>query len=262
MKFLIFIFFLILFSKTVEAQFLNKEVEAKIVVENKGEFIKFNAIAENKSMADLNLTYDFLTFVKNNQGEVIKESLTGRFVLATGERTKLDELDFNATEDRRIIILFLINDEDGKPLGQDRIVLNDTTINSAKPIVLDKKFLQKELAQGAEKRNDMAQPQDGFILEGLVVENSITKMGQDFYRLFYSKYYLSGLKSEKDIVIDELPFRARTTRISVKVDNQLVWQFFSNPSQEFLKQQSELAFSRVVARLQQIENTKEQITRY
>ena len=96
----------------------------------------------------------------------------------------------------------------------------------------------------------------------LDMENSITKMGRDFYTLFYSKYYLSGLKSGKDIIIEEQPARGRVTRISVKVENQLVWQFFSNPSRDYLKQQAEVSFNKVLARLQQISKTQESITRY
>lgn len=247
------IFILVFINTPINAQFINQEIEAKILVEDSGEFYEFLAIAENKSLADQSFKYEFATFTRDKDNKVVKDSLVGRFGLTSQSRERLDKITISRAEERRVIVLLVIYSLEGKPLGQDRVVLNDNKTSENK-IVLNR--------QNESSNQDMAPSQDGFFLEGLVVENSITKMGRDFYRLFYSKYYLSGLKSKKDIVIDELPFRARTTRISVKVDNQLVWQFFSNPSQEFLKQQSELAFSRVVARLQQIENTKEQITRY
>tara|TARA_B100002049_G_scaffold104747_1_gene77279 strand:- start:533 stop:1255 length:723 start_codon:yes stop_codon:yes gene_type:complete len=237
---------------TVNAQFINQEIEAKILVEDSGEFYEFLAIAENKSLADQSFKYEFATFIRDKDNRVKKDSLVGRFGLASQSRERLNKLTISRAEERRVIVMLVVYSLEGKPLGQDRVVLNDNNVSES--IVLDK--------PKHPTNNDMAPSQDGFFVQGLVVENSITKMGQDFYRLFYSKYYLSGLKSEKDIVIDELPFRARTTRISVKVDNQLVWQFFSNPSQEFLKRQSDMAFNRVVAQLQQIQNTKDQITRY
>ncbi|MFD2825373.1 CsgE family curli-type amyloid fiber assembly protein [Leeuwenhoekiella polynyae] len=250
--FLLNIILFLLNYNAINAQFINQEIEAEILVENSGEFYDFVAVAENKSLADQSFRYEFATFIRDEEGKVYKDSLVGRFGLASQSRERLENITISRAEERRVIVLLVIYSLEGKPLGQDRIVLNDKKSNTK--IVLAK--------QNESINQDMAPSQDGFFLEGLVVENSITKMGRDFYKLFYSKYYLSGLKSKKDIVIDELPFRARTTRISVKVDNQLVWQFFSNPSQEFLKQQSEIAFNQVVAKLQQIQSTKDQITRY
>ena len=253
-KFQILVLF-ILFASQSYAQFMNKDVEAIIIPEDQGEFMRYSAVAENKSLAEQNLTYEFSKFVRSDSGEVVKDSLGGGLVISAQERKKLNDVIINKNENRRIIILLAIYDQDGKPIGQNRIVLNDDD-NPDKRIVL--KTNESEEAQN----QDMAAPQDGFFLEGLVVENTITKMGRDFHRFFYSKYYLSGLKSAKNIIIDELPFRARTTRITVKVDDQIVWQFFANPSQDFLQKQADYAFNNVVARLRQISNTKESITKY
>ena len=239
---------------------MNQEVKAKLMVENNGEYFQFNAIAENKSLGELNLTYEFSTFIKDYKGKVIKDSLGGRFFLKAQERKKINQITFNAGEQRRVIIILVIYDQNGKPLGQDRIVINDTDSESKTKLILD--LTQKENTKEVTESSDMAKPQDGFFYEGLVVENSITKMGRDFYRMFYSKYYLSGLKSDKNIVIDELPFKARTTRVSVKIDDQIIWQFFANPSQDFLQKQADFAFNNVVAKLRQLNNTKESIIRY
>lgn len=236
-------------------------MKAKINVEQNSEFIEFTALAENLTLADMSLQYEFSTFTKDENGNTSKNSQGNRFVLESQNIKQLSKVTINATEGKRTIILLLIYDVDGKPMGQDRIVINDDPDADTDRIVVQKEEKQQENSAQYQSQ-DMAKPQDGIFIEGLVVENSITKVGRDFYTLFYSKYYLSGLKSGKNIIIDEEPARGRVTRISVKVENQLVWQFFSNPSRDFLKKQVEVAFQKVIARLQQISKTQESITRY
>tara|TARA_Y100000815_G_scaffold274771_1_gene309962 strand:+ start:7038 stop:7829 length:792 start_codon:yes stop_codon:yes gene_type:complete len=254
-------FFLWLLAMTSYSQLLNKEIKAEIRINDSGEFIEFTALAENLTLADRSLQYEFSTFTKDENGNTTKNSQDNRFVLEGQNIKELSKVTVNKVEGKRMIILLIINDIDGKPLGQDRIVLNDDSGDDDNTIVI-KKNTDEQPGTGQYNNQDMAKPQDGYFMEGLVVENSITKMGRDFYTLFYSKYYLSGLKSGKDIIIEEQPARGRVTRISVKVENQLVWQFFSNPSRDYLKQQAEVSFNKVLARLQQISKTQESITRY
>jgi hypothetical protein len=46
------------------------------------------------------------------------------------------------------------------------------------------------------------------------------------------------------------------------VDNQLVWQFFAQPSKDFLKKMASAALSRAIAQLQQIEKQKDNFIHY
>jgi hypothetical protein len=100
-------------------------------------------------------------------------------------------------------------------------------------------------------------------LDGLVVENTLTKAGRDFYKYFYSEYYNRGIQTTKNIVIEEVPGRMRTTRISIKIDDQLLWQFFSQPKKSFLQNMAKTALDRCIAYLQQLQKQKDNsITRY
>ncbi len=256
---LLLFFIVFILSINGECQILNTEISAEILVEQNSEFFELRAMSENLTLADRSLQYEFSTFRKDAGGNTSKTSQDGRFTIAASEKKELATTTINALEEDRIIIVLIIYDLDKKPLGQDRIVFNEdpekdnttATVVRREPEVL-----------APDNSEDIAKPQDGFVLQGLVIENTLTKIGRDFYTLFYSKYYLSGIKTPKNIIIEEVPGLGRNTRITVKVEDQLVWQFFSNPSRDYLLKQADIAFNRTLGRLQDLQNTQESITRY
>ncbi|WP_028376240.1 CsgE family curli-type amyloid fiber assembly protein [Leeuwenhoekiella sp. MAR_2009_132] len=255
-KSILFLIFCVL-TNPVIGQFLNKEIEAKIIVDQNSEFFTIRAIAENKTFADRSLQYEFSAFKSDSLKKISKNTQEGRFVIGANEKKELAESILNSSERNRVIILLVIYDENKKPLGQDRVVFNDIEENEeltiSRPVPESSKI---------EISKETSLSQDGFEIEGLIIENSITKVGRDFYQLFYSKYFLSGLKSNKNIIITESPGRSRNTRISIKVDNQLVWQFFSNPSRDYLERQANATLNSVLQQLQNLERIKDEFIRY
>mgnify|MGYP001954198380 CR=1 FL=1 len=59
----------------------------------------------------------------------------------------------------------------------------------------------------------------------MVIENTKTKAGSDFYDLFYSSYLAKNIDGEKIVKIDEKLAIASNTLIQVVVGDQLVMQF-------------------------------------
>lgn len=252
--FFIITFFLFGFIPTasLHAQFYNKEVKAEIFVEKSSEFTTFKASAENLTPSDYPLQYDFMVFKTDANGNTAKSSQANDFFIKGNDKILLAQVNINYNDDGKIIIALLIFDKDGKPIGKDRIVLKDG----------GKSELDSAREQKIATSQDQAKPQDGFVINGLVIENTLTKAGRDFYRYFYSEYFNRGIISAKNITIDEAPGRGRTTRVSVKVGDDLVWQFFSQPRKEFLKEMASTALNRSIAYLQRLQQQKQQITRY
>lgn len=237
---------------SLHAQFYNKEVKAEILVEKGSEFTTFKASAENLTPSDYPLQYDFMIFKTDASGNTSKSNQVEDFFIKGNDKKLLAQVNINYNDEGEIIIVLLLYDKDGKPIGKDRIVLEDGGKSE-----IDPKREQRFAAS-----QDQAKPQDGFVINGLVIQNTLTKAGRDFYRYFYSEYYNKGIVSAKNITIDEAPGRGRSTRISVKVADQLVWQFFSQPRKEFLKNMANTALDRSIAYLQRLQQQKEQITRY
>ena len=251
---LFFLLVAIFFVTNVQAQFYNKEVVAKIKVEKNSEFLSFTATAENITPSDYNLRYDFMVFNTEKNGEVTKENVEDRFFIKANEKLLFPTITINYNVEGKIILVLLLYDGEDKPIGQDRIVLE----NGGRSDV--EKLIQKPNQKAVS--NDQAIAQDGFIIGGLVTENTLTKAGRDFYRYFYAEYYNKQIKTTKNIEIEEVPGRFRNTRISVKVADQLVWQFFAQPKKSFLKEMAEIAFNRSLAYLQQLEKQKENFIHY
>ncbi|AWH74761.1 hypothetical protein DCS32_11515 [Dokdonia sp. Dokd-P16] len=242
---------MLLWSTMSVSQFYNKEVKAEIRVQRNSEFLEFFAIAENKTPSDLSLTYDFMIFQTDDDGEVNKTNEQKRFEIKGRERKVLRSLSLSNSFTNRVVIAFLIYDLDGKPVGKYRIEL---------PQGSQTKASENEKISKVSKDQEVAQ--DGFEINGLVIQKTITKAGRDFYRFFYSDYYNKGIKTNKNITIVEIPGRQRSTRISVKVGDKIVWQFFSQPKKTFLQEMASLAMGRCIVQLQNLERQKEDYLKY
>ena len=76
--------------------------------------------------------------------------------------------------------------------------------------------------------------------------NTKTKMGKDYYDFFYSTYNLYPTKFDFIINVSELPYRGLSSIIQVKVDQDLIHEFFTNPDEEFIKEQVATTFQRLI----------------
>ena len=240
------------------AQLYNKEVVAKINIEKNSEFFTFSATVENLMPTEYSLRYELMSFKTDDNNNTSKNTQGNRFVLKPHEKLILSSLSLNRNEEGKIILVMVVYDIDDKPISQDRVVLN------YKGDQLEVEVLKKIKPKQIASNSDQAKPQDGFVISGLVIENTISKAGRDFYRYFYSDYRNKQITSSKDILVEEVlaGYGIRSSKISVKVDNQLVWQFFAQPKKDFLKKMSDLAISRTVSKLQQIEKQKDNFIHY
>lgn len=238
---------------SVHSQVYNKEVKAKIIVERTSEFFTFKARASNLTNSDFNLRYDFMVFRKDDNGNVSKSSQGNRFFLKANEITVLSTTTINYNEESEVIIALLIYDDEDRPIGQDRIELPKGVKSG---ITLEKE--DENTTQNA----DQAKPQDGFVLGGFIFNKTITKAGRDFHRYFFNIFNNAEIDTKRNITIEEVPGRGRSTRVSVLVENRLVWQFFSQARKEFLTQMAKETFRRVVRELNRLERQKNEITRY
>ncbi|MDT0644608.1 CsgE family curli-type amyloid fiber assembly protein [Zunongwangia sp. F363] len=234
----------IFISDNCFSQFYNKEIVAKIKVEDKGEFINFSATAENVTPAGRNLRYEFSLFKKDDSGNTTKSSQGNRFYLEPHQKEILSSTQVNRSDEGSVIILLLIYDQDDKPIGKDRLEFKITEESIQE--------IQEQEKQVIHLSEDQAKPQDGVIINGLIIENTITKAGRDFYRYFYSEYYNREIISPQNIEIEEVPGRGRMTRVSVHVGDQLVMQFFARPKKEYLKQMANVTLARVLTQIQRL----------
>ncbi|WP_452223783.1 CsgE family curli-type amyloid fiber assembly protein [Lacinutrix chionoecetis] len=225
----------------------NKEVKAQIKIDRTSEFTTFAATSENLTYSGRNLRYEFMMFKADTSGNVAKSAQSNKFFLQNYEKKILSSVTINNQIDGKVTLLLLVypneeeQDETQGAIGKCRLVITSNE-NGQLNIEGD---LEKEI-----------------FLQGLVIKKVLTKSGRDFHRYFYSEYFNKQVTTEKHIVIKEVPGQRRSTRITVEVDGQLVWQFFARPKKEFLQKMADISLDRSIRYLQQLQQRQDTQIRY
>jgi hypothetical protein len=244
---------MVLFTDFAFSQVYNTSVEAKINLQKYGDVIQITGSALNKTSSSQSLRY-ILSVIKNDtkSSNSSKNDQTGRFVLDLGEKKNLSTTTINTNEKDRIIILLLVYDEKDKLLGMDRIVVNGNEE--------DEKLELEENKQKEQMLNvspDATQKEnDGVTLRGIVIEETKTKPGRDFYKMFYSLYSANNVNGEEIVTVKEVLALNNNTKIEIYVANEKVVEFFVTPQNEYLKKMSETSIRTVYWYLQKYKQNK------
>lgn len=252
------LFFIVLCSAPLGAfsQYYNQEIVGSIdleVVDNS--FLNVVGSAYNKTELNKSLRY-VLSVIKTSKdgGNTSNNKQEGRFVLEAGVKKNLSTTSVNAEANNRTIILLLVYDENDQIVGKDRKVLNG--------IEGEEDLIQNDATAVSENVDVKKSKKDGFILKGMVIENTKTKAGGDFYDLFYSSYLSQNIDGERIVKIEEKLAIANNTQIQVFVGDDVVMQFIMNPRNQYLTTMAEQAVYRVNFYFQRLRNQKNQVIRY
>lgn len=268
-KFSIIFLFAVMSASTSFGQSYNADVEAKISMSTNNEFIEITGIALNKSEITQSLRYVLSVIKKNSENSnIAKNDQSGRIVLEPSEKKELSTTTINADVKDRVIILLLIYDINDNIVGKDRVVVNDNpeANDNALQNIMEDNNLPIEPTSNSESKianEDVNQEgRDGIELSGIVTEDTKTKAGMDFYKLFYSNYSSKNINGSKVVSISEMIALGNNTKIQVKVDNALVWEFFARPKYDYLKSMADVAVQRVNAYFQNMEKNARNVRRY
>lgn len=256
---------LLLFTASSFGQFYNTEIEAKIYLKKNNEFIEIKGASFNKTNLSQSLRY-VLSVIRTDSEtkDKTKRDQSGRFVLGPRLKTNLSNTTISANDPARIIILLLIYSEADKIVGKDRLVLNDDPANNDKDaIVINTPIDEIAKAVVDDTSTDVnTNAEDGIVLRGIVVEESKTKPGRDFYKLFYSAYVQYNLNSKAIVTVKEVFALGRNTKAEVYVGDTLVFTFFLKPQQGFLKEMTNAAIYYVNSHMQRQTRDSKIVKRY
>ena len=240
---------LLLFSTTVVGQVQNRYVEGKIEVEPIGERLKISGIAINKTELKQSIRYRLSIIRSSDTGSNAKTDQEGSKVLEGFQQEVLAITAVNSGVKDRVIILLLIFDTNDQIIGTSRHVIND---NKEEAVIKEELLgaLQSEITPQKQEEQPEVETYRGFILQGMVIDETKTKAGTDFYKLFYSAYLTKQIKGNYTIVIKEVIAMGNTTKVSVNVNDQTVFEFFVRTQYDFIRTMSEAAIVRVMAFIQ------------
>ncbi len=244
--------FLIFLSTSVSAQVYNSEVEAEIQLNRNTEFLEVTGFAYNRTRISQSLEYVLTIFRTDENGNRSKKEQSNRFILQPGEKIVLSSATIDAFDPSKMIILLLIYNIDKELLGKDRIVLNDDSEDER--IVLAPN-------EDSDVRTEFA-ASDGVELRGIVLEDTKTKPGRDFYREYISAYQRLQINGPKVVTVKEVLAIANNTKIEVIIDNEVIMEFFVRPQNDYISGMAEAAIGRSIAYFEYLEKQKNIVRRY
>lgn len=217
---LFFIFFSIV---SVAQENRDSLIVAKIEVIQSENTLTFNPTVQNNGVYHYELDYLLLVKKTDANKNLSVSQQKGKFTLEPNQIESLSSTTVNQTSKQKITAILFIRDE-----VENRLITKDSiqiTTKELRPI----------------KESTL------IVMKGIVVDDSKTKMGRDYYDAFYSTYNQYPSKFDFIINISELPHRGLSSIVQVKVDQDLILEFFANPDEEFIKEQVAATFQRLIS---------------
>ncbi|WP_076445329.1 CsgE family curli-type amyloid fiber assembly protein [Chryseobacterium sp. RU37D] len=200
----------------------DKKVTAKIessMVENQ---IKLKAIVTNGTPIYKELNYLLISIKKDFGGNLSNNKQSGKFSINPNEVKTLSETNINLEKkDALKAFLFIKDEETQKLIAKDSLELNNDLFKKKVAKIEEEVFYE---------------------LSGLTIDETKSKVGKDFYDLFYIQYSQLPDKSNSVVTISELPIRGTNGQINVEIDDKIVYSFLTNPSEDYLKEQLSATF--------------------
>lgn len=207
--------FLFFFSFFGNAQFINRDFEAKIEIKKFEEMFAITGTVENLTNVYENLYYKLSVIKQANTNNTSNNSQEGRFTLKPNEKRTLSTTQINVESNDRAIVLLLIYNEDDLLVGKDRVELQNI-------------------------KEDKADDSDeGIEISGLISDETKTKIGKDFYEMYFKKYIEASINGTEIVSIEEELNFGRTTKIKIYISNVLISEFIAFPDEEFLNYKAE-----------------------
>jgi len=135
-----------------------------------------------------------------------------------------------------------------KPLQPPKKVeiLQDTSHIDSINYNKTREFLEELLKQAEAEVLSEQQLEIDIGIDDIIVNETITKHGYDFYDLFYSQWQLLGwpeVEGDYIITITEKPFRLRMSQVVITLNELSVYEAFLQPRQEYIDELSKYTVS-------------------
>lgn len=195
----------------------DKKVNAKIESSTLENQIRLKAVVANNTTVYKELNYLLVSIKKGISGNLSNNQQSGKFSINPGEVKTLSEISVNLEKKDALKAFLYVRDEETRTLiAKDSLELNNDL------------FTKK----AAKTEEDAV-----FELKGLTIDETKTKVGKDFYDLFYLQYSQLPDKSNAAVTISEMPLRGTSGQISIQIEDKVVYSFMTNPGEDYLKEQ-------------------------
>ncbi|WP_194852221.1 CsgE family curli-type amyloid fiber assembly protein [Nonlabens antarcticus] len=216
MKYVIIIFLITMGFSQAQESLYNQSVKAEILMEDQGGFLNITGMASNLTNAEQSIRYELAVIKKDTaSNNSSKNNQTGRGVLKAKSQGVLSTTSVNLNIPDILTIMLLIYDQDDNLIGKDLKRIEPNTFH------LETKQVDTY---------------DGIEIKGLVTRNLRTAPARKFYDYFFKEYKRYQINGNRVVSINEKFGQGRSSRIEVLVGTEIVYQFFLNPTDDFIKE--------------------------
>ncbi|MFK8058096.1 MAG: curli-like amyloid fiber formation chaperone CsgH [Saprospiraceae bacterium] len=121
-----------------------------------------------------------------------------------------------------------------------------TPLDSSSQIIKKLSALEIPVATGAEAKGeavDQSSSVDDLEIDGLIINETRSKTGRDFYNFFYKKWQAPGGVKNFTITLKEYPTRGRVARVGIEVNGTLVFRPVLQPRQSVVEMSANQAIA-------------------
>ncbi|MGX9986997.1 CsgE family curli-type amyloid fiber assembly protein [Soonwooa purpurea] len=205
------------------------DVKAAIEVKNAESMISIHAKAINNDDIVHALNYLLISIKRSSNGNISNNKQEGRFIISPDERKDLSQITINyANDDQVKIYLFIRNEKENQLVSKDSLFFN----------VKSDELLSHKYNFSNEK--DEIVKEEDFELKGLVVDNTKSKIGKDFFEAFYNIYKDSTNQFAFVININELPSIGRNGIINIDTSDKNIYSFRVVPNDDYIIAQAQM----------------------
>ncbi|WP_255814105.1 curli production assembly/transport protein CsgE [Chryseobacterium sp. MA9] len=208
-----FFSFLSVWTYGQEDKKINARIESSLL-ENQ---VILKAIVMNNTPVYKELNYLLVSIKKGNGGNLSNNQQNGKFSVNPNEVKILSEISVNLeSKDALKAFLYIRDEETQKLVAKDSLELNSDLFK---------------------KKTAKVEEDAAYELRGLTIDETKTKVGKDFYDLFYMQYSQLPDKSSSAVTITELPLRGTSGQINIQIEDKIIYSFMTNPAEDYLKEQ-------------------------
>ena len=204
-------FFSIRFSS--EQEFTTYKVKGEINTTRRDDFLTLRAqVVNQESFFIDDLNFNFVLLKKGGLGKLTKKSESNDFSLRPNEEKQVSIININLKKNEELRVYLFIR-------HKNRLLQRDTLF----------------LLQNKKRQENKVVNEEQFLISGIVIDRSLTKIGGDYHDFFYKEYLVMGKNYPFIVTIIEKPAMGRSSIISIEVDRKKIHEFFARPGEDYLK---------------------------
>ena len=193
-------------------------IVAKIKVKNIDGMLDVQSFAENNdNIYKENFEFRFLLLRKDAEGKYSQKIESGNFSLSPNQLKNLFSLKIVLHKKEELKAYIFIRKE-------NKLISKDSAV------------IKSEIRP----KNDYI-AEESIEIQGLVVEDVITKLGKDFYDFFYQRFSSSTIKYPFIVNIIEKPAIGINSQITIEIEGKTVFRMLTQPNEEFLQNSAKRA---------------------